>query len=112
MLCRAEIWTRQCTYDVIVRRVRATNVTVEKQYVLHNLSVCLYPYVSSSTAYSVCVFVALGIQRAMRMGSIILSSVASPILPYFYTLSHKRHDLRKETLFNMELHFHFLYNFV
>ena len=32
---------RQCTYNVTMRRVRPTIVAVEKQYVLHNLSMCL-----------------------------------------------------------------------
>jgi hypothetical protein len=32
---------RQCTYNVILRRVRVANVAVEKQYVLHILRVCL-----------------------------------------------------------------------
>jgi len=32
---------RQCMYDVTVRRVRATTFAVEKQYVLHYVSVCL-----------------------------------------------------------------------
>ena len=32
---------RQCTYNVTLRRVRATIVVVDKQYVLHILSVCL-----------------------------------------------------------------------
>jgi hypothetical protein len=31
----------QCTYNVILRRVRVAIVAVEKQYVLHILSVCL-----------------------------------------------------------------------
>jgi len=34
------IQDRQCTYNVTLRRVRATIVTVEKQRVLHKLSVC------------------------------------------------------------------------
>ena len=31
----------QCTYNVTLRRVRATVVVAEKQWVLHNLSVCI-----------------------------------------------------------------------
>jgi len=34
---------RQCTYNVALICVRATVVAVEKQQVLHILSVCLYP---------------------------------------------------------------------
>ena len=41
----------QCTYNVTLRRVRATIIVVEKQWILHVLSV----------------FVALGILQAMRM---------------------------------------------
>ena len=38
-------------------------------------------------------FVALGIQHAMRMPRIILSPLALPtVLPYFSTFSRKRHD--------------------
>ena len=36
-----------------------------------------------SMTYSECVFVALGVQNAMRMRQIILSSVACPDLQYF-----------------------------
>ena len=37
---------RQCTYKVTLRRVRATNVAVEKQNVLHILSVSWYSCIS------------------------------------------------------------------
>jgi len=70
---------RQTTHDVTLRRVRATTVAVEKQI---------------SVTYSECVFAALGTQCAMRMRRTILSSVACPVLQYFSTLPHKRHDFR------------------
>jgi len=44
---------------------------------------------------SECVFLALGIHRAMRMRRILLPSVACPGLHYFSTLSPKWHDLIK-----------------
>jgi hypothetical protein len=46
-------------------------------------------------AYSECLFVALVTQHARRMCHIISSYVGYSAPPYFSTLSHKRHDFRK-----------------
>jgi hypothetical protein len=47
-----------------------------------------------SNAYPECIFVAHVNQQAMRIRYIILSSVACPAAPYFFTLSDKQHDYR------------------
>ena len=60
-----------------------------------------------------CVFVASGIQEAMRMRRIILSPVACPALQYFSTISPKRHDFRGGGSYRTQnVCFDFLYNFV
>jgi hypothetical protein len=66
--------------NVILRRFRVNLAAVEKQSVLHILSVS----------------VALLTQHAMRMRHIILSSFACLALPYFSTLSDNRHDFREK----------------
>jgi hypothetical protein len=60
-----------------------------------------------SITYPECVSVALVIQHAMPMRRIILSSVSYPAVPYFSTLSHKRHDFRKKRLLNIKFVFWF-----
>jgi hypothetical protein len=71
---------KQCTYNVILRRVRATVLAVGKQLLIHILSVCLLHYVSS-------------MQCVMR--HVILFMVCQD-LTYFSTLSLKWHDFRKK----------------
>jgi len=52
----------QCTYNVTLRLIRATIVAVEKQYI--------------DITYSECVFVALGIQHAMRTRHIVVCDLS------------------------------------
>jgi hypothetical protein len=62
-----------------------------------------------SVTCSGCVSVALFIQHAMRIHRIVLPSVVCVAVPYFSTLSHKRHNFRK-TLLNIKCAFGFLRN--
>ena len=68
MDCLSNMRGRQCMCNVTVRCVRATIVAVEKQWVLHILSVC---------------FLALGIQHAISMRRIAICD-----LPHSETFFH------------------------
>jgi len=50
-----------------------------------------------SIRYSEYVSVALVSQRVKRVRPVTLSSVDCLPLPYFFTLSHKRHDFRRKS---------------
>jgi hypothetical protein len=62
-----------------------------------------------SITHSEHVSVVLVIQHAKRMRRIIWSSVACLVLPYFFTLSHKQHEFRKNIL-NIKCVFWFFLN--
>jgi hypothetical protein len=68
----------------------------------HNIGVHLQNDCGSgkviSITYSDCMSVALGIQHTKRMRHIIVSFVACVVSPSFSTLSHTRHDIRKQLL--------------
>jgi hypothetical protein len=55
-----------------------------------------------SITYSEYVSVALGIQHAMYIRLIILSSVAYPAVPYFSKLSPKGQDFSEHTFLNIK----------
>jgi hypothetical protein len=67
--------------NVTLRRFRVTIVTVENQYVLIILGLCLK----------------LVFQHTKCMRGITLSSVACLALPIFSMLFHKRHDFLKQS---------------
>jgi hypothetical protein len=62
---------KQCTYNVLLRHVRATVVAVEKTIII---------------TYSECMSVALGIQYAMRMRQIVVSGFSGST-KFFHIIS-------------------------
>ena len=70
---------RQCMYNVTLRRVHAAIVAVEKQWVLHNPSMCI-----CSLRYPAC-----------NVHAPYCHLWPCPTLQYFSTLSHRRHSYQK-----------------
>jgi hypothetical protein len=68
---------RQYAYNVTMRRVVRVTIVGLK----------------SSKYYTFCVFIALGTRLTMRKSHIVTCALSSYIM--FFTLSHKRHDFRK-----------------
>ena len=64
-----------------------------------------------SITYSECVSLSLFVQHTKRMPPIVLSSVNCLTVPYFFHMSHKRHDFRKKKVFDHKMFSYFLYNF-
>ena len=87
----------QRVYNITFRHIRIIIVAVEKQNVLHILSVCVY--------------VVLVTQHVKRMRSIVLSSVACLALRCVSILSHKRHDFRERKVIEHEMWSDFLNKF-
>ena len=83
---------RQCTYKVTLRCVRASVLTVEKQWMLRNLRMCI-----CGPRYWAC----------NAHDPIILSSVTYPTVSYFSTLPHNRLFFRKKKKLNLKCVFRF-----
>ena len=69
-----------------------TTGSVRMYVTLGRIRVTVRALKKKGITYSECISVALVIEHAMRMRRIILLSVTSPAVPYFSTLSDKRHD--------------------
>jgi hypothetical protein len=88
---------RQCTYKRIIE-VRSSNHCCRGK--------------ATRITHSECVFEVFVTQYATRMRRITLSPAACLALPYFSTLSHKRHDFRMKCVENKMRVFIFYKNFL
>ena len=106
---------RQSMCNVTLRRVRKTNVAVQKHYYAFprarvRVRACRGPGAWACACARA--RVALFNQQATCMRHIVLSLVASLAPPYFSTLSHERRRFREKIIeYTRKMCFDFLYNF-
>jgi hypothetical protein len=91
-----QTWSREVKRNPVLNETDSVCITFEARSRNH----CCRGK-SISIAYSECVFVAVVIQHAKRMFRIILS-LAFLAVPYFFTLSNKRHDGKGEKLLKIK----------
>ena len=102
LVSRQQYWLFVWTYCFCSLAIQARYCTCKRNTRAPSLNRCFCAKVRSITC-SECVSVALVIQHTIRMRRIISSSVACPALPYFYTLSHIRHDSQKIKLLSIKV---------
>jgi hypothetical protein len=88
---------RPILHETVVQNGRRQAIYVQCKIEARSRNRCCRGKIISIT-YSECVSVPLVIQHTERMLRIVLPSVACPALPYFSTLSHKRHDFREKVI--------------
>jgi len=102
-------------FDQCANQSKAIKQQDRQHMYKHNSELCSCNHCCSTKAisitYSEYVSVASVIQHAEGMHLTILSSVASLVLPYFSTLSHKRHNFRENVIEHKNVCFDFCYSF-
>jgi hypothetical protein len=97
---------RQCTYDVTLRRVRVTTVTVEQYYLFHGASACVGMPGRVDVCMSMRARVALYIQHVTRVRHTVLSFVA-PVAPPYILIYLVNNTIFEKKLLNIKCVFSF-----